>query len=76
VKVTASTITDQQVRDIKAEAARSGDEDLYALCGLAGHPGHGRPREPLVTDLAYKARGRLAQIINTIAELYASRGAS
>jgi hypothetical protein len=63
-KLTADTITDDQIQKLKVEAAAAGDDEMYAICGLAGHPGQGHPCEPLPTDVAYKARQRCADAIN------------
>lgn len=62
-KLTAETITDEDVQKLKAQA-KGRDNDLYDLCVLAGHPGQGTPTEPLPSDVAYKARAKLAAILN------------
>lgn len=64
MNLTAETITDADIQQLKADAKARGDEATYDLCVLAGHPGQGRPTEPLPTDLAYKARQRCADILN------------
>ena len=59
-KFTASTITDEQIRELRDQGLREGNYDLVSYCHQALPP-RGKPRRSAKRDAA---RARCAEILN------------